>query len=91
MLDFGEILGSPHSPLQTLVIELVGRCSRGAPSKDSANGNTLVFFRHVLMDDIVREAGERRAPAVKKRFDFIGSRVLVELLENVGSLFLAQH
>jgi hypothetical protein len=38
------------------------------------------------MNDIVRKACERRVPTVKKRFDFVGDRVLFDACEDFGSL-----
>ena len=76
MLNPGQTLGRLHHPLQTLIVELVG----GGPGSTSVEGgphrDRVIFFRDILMDGVVGEAGQGRFPAIDQGFDFIGGRIL---------------
>jgi len=86
MLYFGQLLRSLDYPPQTLIVELIGGSPRGTPTKHSAYRNAVIFFRNVLVDCVIREAGQRRAAAGKKYLNLIGSGKLRDAVEDVGSV-----
>ena len=91
MLNLGQVFGGSHDPLQTLVIELVGRGPRSSSAKHSAHRDAVVFLRHILMDHVVRETGESGATAIKVGFDLVGGREFPDAVEDIGGLFSCQH
>jgi hypothetical protein len=49
----------------------------------------MILIFYVLMDGVVRKAGEREASAGKQHLDFIGGREFLDAIENVGSFVLS--
>ena len=86
MLDSGKIFCSSHNALQALVIEFVGGGSGCTSCKHGAHGNAVIFFRDVLMNDVVGETGESGAPAIEVGFDFVSGREFLDAVENLGGI-----
>jgi hypothetical protein len=74
-----------------LVVEFVRRRTGRAPAKRRADGNHVVLFSDILMNDVIGEAGERALSAGKEDFDFVGGRMLLDAVENVGGFGLIEH
>ena len=58
----------------TIIVKLVGEGASRASAKNRAHGNDMIFFFNILMNGIVGETSERKSPAGKKNFNFVGRR-----------------
>ena len=76
MLNLGQTLRRLHNPLQAFVVKFVGGGPRRASAEHRPHRNRVVFFRHILMDDVVGEAGEGALAAIEEDFHFVGGGVL---------------
>ena len=73
---------------QTIVVKLVGEGASSASAKDGANGDDMIFFGDILMNDVIREAGKGKTSAGEKDFDFVGGREFPDALERCRRLVL---
>src|SRR6185437_15417159 len=90
-LHLGQRLGSQHRLLQALVIKLVGGGPGGASTEYGAHRDHVILFRHVLVDGVVGEAGERALPAGDESFHFIGGGEFFQAFEYFGGFVFSQH
>ena len=51
----------------------------------------MVFVGNILMNRIVRKAGERKVAAREKNFNLISRREFLDAIEDVGGSFPGQH
>ena len=84
MLHFRQTLRGLHHPSQAFVIEFVGRSPSGPSAKHSAHGNSVILFRHILMNRIIREASERAPAAIEQRFHLVGGGIILNFVEDVS-------
>ncbi len=85
MLHFCQTLRGLHHPSQAFVIQLVGRSPSGPSAKHGAHGNSVILFRHILVNRIIRKARERAPAAIEQRFHLVGGGIILNLVEDVSS------
>ena len=88
MLHFRQSFRRPHHLPQTLVVKLIGESARRFSAKHGAHRNYVIFFRHVLMNNVVGETSERKVSAGEEHFDLIPGRELLDAGEYIGGLFV---
>ena len=91
MLHLRQGFRSLYHALQTFIVKLVRGSASSPSAKHSSYRNAVIFFRDILMNRIIGEAGKRALSAVKKYFDFIGGRMPFYAIENVGSFGFIKH
>jgi len=73
MLYFREALRRLHDAFQALIVEFVGRRPSRPSAEHRSHGNYIIFFRHILMNGVVGEPGERALAAIEKNFQLIST------------------
>jgi hypothetical protein len=73
-----------NNPPQAIIVKFVGGCASRAPAKSRAHRDDMVFLGDVLMNRVVRKAGERKRATREKDFDLIGGRKLPDAIKDVG-------
>src|SRR5215475_1090164 len=91
LLHFGQILRRLHYISQALVVKLVGRGSRRAPSENRAQRDSIVLLGHVLMNGVIGKASQCGAAAVEKTLKLVGCREFPQPGEDGRSLIVSQH
>src|SRR6185437_2135564 len=86
MLDLCQTLGGSYNALEAFVIELISRCASRPSVKYGAQRNAIIFFRNILMNDVVGKTRERGLAAVKNYIDFVGGGIAFQLFKNVCGL-----
>src|SRR5437899_2603003 len=90
-LNLSQIFRGSHHLPQTLIIELVRSRPRRPSTKRRPHRYHMIRFRHILMNDVVREPCERKPPAREKYFHLVRARKLPDAVKDITGLFLGQH
>ena len=74
MLHFRQCLRRLNNAAQAFIVKFVGGGASRASAKDRADGDDMVFVFYILMNGVIGEARESKAPTGEEYFDFIGGR-----------------